>query len=144
MGWSNEFYCNHLTQKPFTWYLNMCQGGTTVCVTWAAARTMLQNNTGTLGPCTPKTDLVNQASGLSVYPNPSNGLFTLEMPIAANTSGTVEVMDVNGRALYAETLNMQEGILYHSIDLGALPNGIYVVRIATENEFATERIQIMR
>jgi hypothetical protein len=144
MAWSDVFYCNHLTQKPYTWYLYMCQGGNTVCVSWASARTMLRNNTGTLGPCTPKTDLVTTGTSFSVYPNPSSGLFTLEMPIVANTSGTVTVMDVNGRALYAETLNMQEGILYHSFDLGALPNGIYVVRVATENEFATERIQIIR
>ena len=53
-------------------------------------------------------------------------------------------MDVNGRALYSESVDMAEGVLYHTLDLGALPNGIYVVRVATDNEFATERIQIIR
>jgi hypothetical protein len=149
MGWSDEFFCNHLNYKPWTWYLNMCRGGQDTCMTWADARIALRANppTATLGSCNnvpAKTDLVSNVTSFSVYPNPSSGLFILEMPIAANTSGTVTVMDVNGRALYAERLTMQEGMLYHSIDLGALPNGIYVVRVATENEFATERIQIIR
>jgi hypothetical protein len=144
IGWSDVYYCNHLTQNPWTWYLNMCQGGSTVCVPWTTAKLMLKTNTGTLGPCTPKTDQVSRVTSFNIYPNPSSGLFTLEMPIAADSKGSIEVMDVNGRTLHAETLNMQEGTLYHSIDLAALPTGIYVVRVATENEFASERIQIIR
>jgi hypothetical protein len=145
VNWDDQFFCGKVGN---TWNLYMCVNGQTQCVTWTQARNILKANppTATLGQCNvpAKTSLVSSSASFSVYPNPSSGIFTLEMPIASKSNGTVEVMDVNGRALFAETLNLPEGVLYHSIDLSALPNGIYVVRVATENEFATERIQIIR
>jgi len=141
--WTDEYFCG---RTGTTWNITICQNGVTQCVPWTIGRDLLRTNQATLGACQlpAKTDGQRAITAFKLYPNPSSGLFKLEMPISANANGTVEVMDVNGRALYSEVLNMEEGTLYHSIDLGALPNGIYVVRVATENEFATERIQIIR
>jgi uncharacterized repeat protein (TIGR03803 family) len=69
---------------------------------------------------------------IKVYPNPSNGVFTivengkLKME---NEQNTIEVYNVLGEKIYSQlsTLNSQ-----FSIDLSNQPNGIYLYRVITE------------
>ena len=64
-----------------------------------------------------------EASPLRAYPNPTTGLLTIELPEARNA--TAEVFDVNGRSVL-----QQAGITNRAeLDLGALANGVYIVRM---------------
>ncbi|MDE6307803.1 MAG: chitobiase/beta-hexosaminidase C-terminal domain-containing protein, partial [Bacteroidales bacterium] len=71
-----------------------------------------------------------ELAGVSVYPNPSNGMFNIELPVA----GTVEVF-------------MSNGMLYQRLALNAGNNtltinrsGIYFLRITGEGRAAIKRI----
>lgn len=71
-----------------------------------------------------RTMVVNSASvkGLSVYPNPSNGILNIE---AGKTLGTVNVMNALGTIVYS-SINTDNKV---SLDLTGLPAGVYTVQV---------------
>ncbi len=71
-----------------------------------------------------------ELAGVSVYPNPSNGLFNLELPVAA----TVDVFMSNGM-LY-QRLTLAQG----STTLNIERSGIYFLRITGEGRTTVKRL----
>jgi subtilisin-like proprotein convertase family protein len=65
----------------------------------------------------------------SVYPNPSNGLFTVESSNDANSNNAViSVLDLNGRLVF--TKEIQNSVrLNETIDVQNLTNGLYLLQI---------------
>jgi Secretion system C-terminal sorting domain/Carbohydrate esterase, sialic acid-specific acetylesterase len=79
--------------------------------------------------------------GLSIYPNPSNGMFTLESRYGL-AKVIITVYSVAGELIYEgklETLNSQR-----TIDLSALSEGIYVLRVDATNFKISKLISVNR
>ncbi len=72
----------------------------------------------------------DQLEQLSVYPNPNNGEFTVQVP-SNLTEGTMVVMDLNGRIVIEETFNNNSNGI--EINVKGVENGMYIVRIATND-----------
>ena len=71
--------------------------------------------------------------GIDLFPNPASGSTSL---VFSSEGGglQLEVLDAQGRAVRTEQLNdMAIGIERHDMDLGALPAGIYQVRLLAAN-----------
>ncbi|MDE5743620.1 MAG: chitobiase/beta-hexosaminidase C-terminal domain-containing protein, partial [Bacteroidales bacterium] len=71
-----------------------------------------------------------ELAGVSVYPNPSNGMFNIELPVAA----TIEVFMSNGM-LY-QRMKLSEG----NATLNIERSGIYFLRITGEGRTAIKRV----
>lgn len=75
--------------------------------------------------------------GISIFPNPSNGVFTI-----ANTTSdqyfTYEISDLNGRLV--KTAKEVNGVATTEVDLSKIENGIYMVRIFNAEGEKMERI----
>src|SRR4030095_5986700 len=87
---------------------------------------------------------------LSIYPNPSNGQFTIES-VNGNLSGLlkIEILNMIGQELYAAETKIFTGAFKKELDLSPMPPGIYLVKFSlaassekTENTFATKKIII--
>ncbi|MDP6908563.1 MAG: T9SS type A sorting domain-containing protein, partial [Flavobacteriales bacterium] len=76
---------------------------------------------------------------VKVYPNPSNGQFMVEL-IGVEGTARVQVMDMAGRMVYAEGVNLN-GNFRTNLDLD-VANGTYLLQIATEEGLVTRKIQI--
>jgi|GEM_PF-1378930 len=77
--------------------------------------------------CVEVTTLNNndlEYSGLNIFPNPSNGLYTLTLNNEAK-SALLVISDINGRELQRRNINGKTA----TIDLSQLQNGIYILRI---------------
>jgi hypothetical protein len=74
-----------------------------------------------------------------IYPNPSDGLFTLEFE---NLSGNFEirVTDLSGKEQYSNRVILKGTKVTHSLDLSARPEGIYLLQISNGREWHTTRI----
>ena len=72
------------------------------------------------------------ASKIRVYPNPSNGLITIETP----TSVDVTITDLTGKVVY----NAKEVSNQSPINLSNLQKGIYLVKMANTDGIQTEKI----
>jgi PKD repeat protein len=65
----------------------------------------------------------NSVNAVTVYPNPSNGIFTIEMP-NMNTA-KVMVMDINGKVVFDNTVIFNDQIKLQNVE-----QGMYFIRIA--------------
>lgn len=73
---------------------------------------------------------------LSVFPNPTTGVVQLQT--VSGTVGQVSIMDAAGSLLYAQRNSKQASQV--SIDLSAFANGIYFVRVQTEENIHIVKI----
>lgn len=74
---------------------------------------------------------------LSVYPNPSNGSFTVNVAQPMQDGATIEVLDVTGKMVYRQTLLS----LNNTITLDAA-KGLYLVKVITGNNILTRKLLI--
>ncbi|MBA3663779.1 MAG: T9SS type A sorting domain-containing protein [Bacteroidetes bacterium] len=65
--------------------------------------------------------------GVKLYPNPNNGVFTLE--IANVNSATVMITDVSGRIVLSETVSNEST----QMNIQSLQNGIYFINVNNNN-----------
>ena len=81
--------------------------------------------------CTSVASLNNNSDYISVYPNPSEGIYNLELPAIA----TVTINDVFGKQLFKQIYNDGK----HKIDLSGFANGVYFLNCEIEG-----RLKIMK
>ena len=77
---------------------------------------------------------------LNLYPNPSAGTVWLDLP--GNNGGKVEVHDLQGRLHWQQSLPLQAGP--HSLDLRALPAGLYLLSLRRPDGVFTAKLVLSR
>ena len=88
--------------------------------------------TQSVGVCTGMVILIQNRAGISVYPNPGRGVFTLELP----TEAKVTIVDLQGTIVFSQYL--QEG--KQVLDLNDIRQGLYIVRCESNGAFTTLRL----
>jgi hypothetical protein len=83
---------------------------------------------------------VNDAP-LAIYPNPNNGLFTLELPPNAITDD-VYITDALGRALTTPIIRRESEAI--RFDMQGLANGAYYIRLQLDGRMQTVPVHIIR
>ncbi|MFB6340616.1 T9SS type A sorting domain-containing protein [Saccharicrinis sp. FJH62] len=80
----------------------------------------------------------NQTGLFEVYPNPGNGLFTVEL---ANNEKIkqIQVTDLNGKTVYNEGA---DGGMKETLNLQSLASGIYMLKVETGDKVYNRRIAI--
>ncbi len=77
---------------------------------------------------------------VAIYPNPTQGLVTLELASPAEGSASVELIDITGRQVYQSHFSLTEGISNHELDLGTLPEGLYFLNVTTPSGRGTHKL----
>ena len=78
---------------------------------------------------------------LSVFPNPSNGVFAVKLNAGSRVSGVLNVLDVTGRTVFAQDVDLI-GAQNVSVDLGHCAKGLYTVLLHTAKGNAAKTISI--
>lgn len=88
-------------------------------------------------------ELTKEQYQLSVYPNPSTGVFKFNYTLNTASNVVVDVLSLGGQAVYAMPVSQQNAGQHHAdVNLKHLPNGIYFARIKIDNKVYVERINI--
>src|SRR6185437_13339695 len=66
---------------------------------------------------------------LALYPNPSNGIMTLKGDLKNQVAVSIEIINTIGQVVYTEQVSAPGTELNHTIDLGNIPSGIYMLHI---------------
>ncbi|MBL4586174.1 MAG: T9SS type A sorting domain-containing protein [Flavobacteriales bacterium] len=74
-----------------------------------------------------------QLSGISIYPNPTEGVIRID--VEQQDTYTIEVMNVIGKQVYSSTVSAST-----FVDLKQFGAGIYVVRVSSEKETFTQKV----
>ena len=83
------------------------------------------------------------ANGVSVYPNPNNGSFTLG--VSANVGDlTIKITDMQGRVVYASVENNVNAGFVKQISLDTQSSGMYLMHIITNGEQQTKKIAVQK
>ena len=77
---------------------------------------------------------------ISIFPNPSNGNFTLTLDNAEGDDIELQILDMVGKVVYNETISLT-GITTKNIK-SSLPEGIYVLKLIKGDETYTDKITI--
>jgi len=90
-----------------------------------------------VAPCTGIEALGGQTSGISVFPNPSNGSFVLQISnMSDNTS--IEIFDALGKLILSKNIVEQN----HLLSLADQPNGMYYIKV--KNSTTQETLKIIK
>ncbi|WP_269222382.1 endonuclease [Flavobacterium sp. IMCC34518] len=83
-----------------------------------------------------KEEIVTEADGIALYPNPSNGEFTVSYT-NSNKTYTIEIFSMLGQTVYSK-----ENIKQSSVQISNLPKGIYLVKITDDSKTTNKKIII--
>lgn len=81
-------------------------------------------------------DLLSEGNGLEVFPNPSNGKFTVLSYLQSASAADLTIFDATGKVVYNSKLFSSA----HEIDLTPIARGIYYVHASYENGNIVKKI----
>jgi hypothetical protein len=90
--------------------------------------------------------VINKATQLSVYPNPSTGDFTIRYDVNKRADVKVDILDVKG-SIVRTVVNVNgqyDGKYNIPVNLDDFPSGIYFVNLTNNGEKFTEKVIIER
>lgn len=80
-------------------------------------------------------DIASNASGITLYPNPTDNIATVSMKLSKDASVTIRLFDINGKeALEAVQAKLKAGSQQVSFNTSTLQSGTYFVQINTGGE----------
>ena len=86
-----------------------------------------------------------EIADLNIYPNPTNGAIRVSMNLEAPTSVTVEVLNLLGAVVYSSHEgNLMAGKQELSLDLSAVADGIYQLRLTSNKGQLVRRLEVLR
>lgn len=90
-------------------------------------------------------ETVTPAASLHIYPQPANDVVTLEMERPGAALLTIDVSDATGVLVRREQFGrVAGGVLRRSLDISALPAGMYFLSLGTGPDRRTTRLLVQR
>ena len=80
-----------------------------------------------------------QHEKLRIFPNPSDGIFTIEINKTENNKVSVEILDITGKLVYRNDFPVM-GTLKETIDLQNLNKGMYFLRVKEGEKISTVKV----
>lgn len=78
----------------------------------------------------------------SIYPNPSDGVFTISLMDFTEKDFSIIVFDITGRNVYSEQIACTGSKFEKNIDLNNLSDGIYYLKFVSEEKVFTRKITV--
>jgi len=83
-----------------------------------------------------------EENGFTVYPNPSNGILTIEYSLGLTDVGTAQLFDLSGRCVHHSSLIADENLT--KLGLSHVSSGLYLLRITVNGDTKlSEQISIV-
>ena len=84
---------------------------------------------------------ITQEDLINIYPNPSNGIFSIQ---SSEKISAIEIINVLGEKIYSldPSTSLRVTNQKAEINLSKQPKGIYFIKINSENEITTRKIII--
>lgn len=81
-------------------------------------------------------------NNIVVFPNPTNGTFTIAVPNADFNQLTINVIDIQGKVVYAATDKNVNTNYSRQISLDGIAKGLYYVKLITENGMKVQKLVV--
>jgi hypothetical protein len=132
-AWAGPNSFTAAVQNPSITNASTLQVGTyTVSITNGLCVQTATTAINSISPCTGINGINPLFAEVKIYPNPTNGLFTIDLPVNAK----IEIVNAIGQSISNENKLFGK----HIIDLSSYSNGLYLIKISTGQEKAVHRI----
>jgi len=145
---NGNVFTTGVTGLNFQWYLN----GAPIPGATGSSYTALQSGTyqlcGTdVNGCTNCSDTlayvgtgISDVAGntFSIYPNPSDGRFTVVMESVINTTSTIEILDLSGRLVFRKDISGQDVYVHDE----SLSSGTYLIVLHSDSYSYRKRLVV--
>jgi hypothetical protein len=84
------------------------------------------------------------AGNISVYPNPASDILNVDISSDKAASARISLINTSGQIIMAKEFKAVEGLNHYAIDVSAIPNGLYMVRILDNGGTMLKKILINR
>lgn len=81
-------------------------------------------------------------SGFNVYPNPSNGMFTISISNTNSKKISISIVDILGKEVFSLSDNNCTEVYNKQINLENIATGIYFVRLSTDTDVKIQKLII--
>ena len=79
-----------------------------------------------------------ELGGFKVYPNPTKNLLTIELSGNHSREYTFDIINMGGEKVLSEVITAR--VINHTLDISALPKGMYTLRLRTESGINTAKV----
>ncbi len=83
-----------------------------------------------------------EKSKISIYPNPSTGIFNIQFPAIKSGTATIRVFDASGKAVYSMEVPESFNSHNHQINLGSQQKGNYILKMILDGKSYSEKVVI--
>jgi uncharacterized repeat protein (TIGR01451 family) len=80
-------------------------------------------------------------AALDIYPNPSNGQFSLDLKADINSKVQISILNVEGKVVFAREINHQQQSLL-PLNLKGLAKGVYLIKAQIGNDVFSKKVVI--
>ena len=77
---------------------------------------------------------------MALYPNPTTGVFTLELGLAEDEKTEIKVMNAIGQIIMLQNHNFISGNNKTVLDLSGINKGVYFVEVKTATKVMVQRL----
>ena len=79
---------------------------------------------------------VSTGNGMQLYPNPTNGLLHIELPVTTNHQVTYTLSTIQGLVVKCEAINQ----FSFNLDLSSLSSGVYLLKVQTATGIISRKV----
>jgi hypothetical protein len=136
--------------------VTVCSNGQSKCVVTNNVAGLLKNG-AYLGSCAGASlqrsaaitaastpEAIEQGSSIKAFPNPSTGIFVLQLKNIRADKAQLTVMDMKGMVMSTRIVEGLAKIQYVSFDLSHLASGMYIIKLVTDKGVQTTPVVIAR
>ena len=77
------------------------------------------------------TNIPGATLAFNLFPNPNKGAYTITFNSSIEDNMNIEVFDLNGRTIFAETWSVSAGLNSKTLDISKLNSGIYITKLSS-------------
>jgi len=98
------------------------------------------NYVDTCGNNSSINEIINKENSFLVFPNPSNGNYTLQYTGNGNGIAEFSIFNILSEEVYSAKLKTTVGINYKNIDLSGFSQGMYTFKIIVNNTIINKKV----
>jgi len=85
----------------------------------------------------------NESVSFSIYPNPSNGDFTVHLDKISVQEITLEVIDITGKVILSDNVQVEPLSEFNSIQVSNLQEGVYLISVRGESLYCVKKVVVL-
>jgi len=91
-----------------------------------------------------RVSVATETRDVSVYPNPTSGMTTVELNGLTDETIKIRIIDLTGKLVKEQSWSVTTGSNFTQVDMTSAPAGVYHVEFDSEYKFKSQKIIIIK